>query len=102
MLVTRLAAVKRGKVPWRRWSARWRLNPGGQPDWVPLWVLSDTASRYAERPFLATISSTHYRPSLPAIPPIADSAEASVRFLGFRRLDPQVRAAQAEVPFARR
>ena len=54
-----------------------------------------------EHLFLATSSGTHYRQDLPAIPPIADAGKARVRFFGFRRLDPQVQAGQAEVPFAR-
>ena len=38
---------------------------------------------------------------IPAIPPIADAGEASVRFLGLRRLDPQLRAITRGVPSVR-
>ena len=53
----------------------------------------------AEWLLLATSRSDIDRPVIPAIPLRADSAEAKVRFFGFRRLDPQLRAIGMGVPY---
>ncbi len=50
---------------------------------------------------LATSRSAIDSSVIPALPPIADSADARVRFLGLRRLDPQLRAITRGVPSVR-